>query len=81
MIFNNLKTAGPTYIYNRLVTVSWMLRNYAVSGYYGNELSSVNVLHERHLHARTRTREQSSLSLYRTCSLYIDNILIWMYEI
>jgi hypothetical protein len=48
-------------------------------GFRSNELSSLNTLHERKLYGRSRTREQSFVSVYYDSSVSIDNIMMYTY--
>jgi hypothetical protein len=41
---------------------------YAMSGYHSDGISSINMLHERTLCSRSRTREQYFYSVYRVYS-------------
>jgi hypothetical protein len=36
-------------MYKQFCKGEWKLWNYAISGYYGNELSGINTLHERNV--------------------------------
>jgi hypothetical protein len=65
---------------NSFVSVMITIVIKAVSGFHGNELSSFNALHELKLRSRSRTKDQSYVSVYRICSLNIDNISIWICE-
>jgi hypothetical protein len=56
-------------------------RPYVISGHYCNELSRVNTLHERQLCSKSRTSEESFVSVYRICSGSINNILAWLRRI
>lgn len=53
----------------------------AISGYHGNEFSSVNTLHERNLCSTSRTTEESSVLVYRVYSESIDNIYMVIREV
>jgi hypothetical protein len=54
------------------------LRNLALPS---NELLSVNMLHERTLHSRSRTSEKCFWSAYRVYSASTNNILRWVCEV
>jgi hypothetical protein len=52
-------------------------------GYLSNQLSNVfYVLHEGELRGgQERANEQSLVAVYGICSLTLDNVLTWLYEV
>jgi hypothetical protein len=50
--------------------------HYEVSGFHGNELSSVNKMHKLKLRNRSQMSDQSYVSVYRIYSVNIDNSLM-----
>jgi hypothetical protein len=53
----------------------------AVSDLHRKELSADNILLERDLHRRSRTREHFCVSMYRVCFMSMDCILMCMCEV
>jgi hypothetical protein len=68
------------YLYIK-VTGEIKIRIFSNSHYHSNKLWIYNLLLERNLCSKSRTREQSFISVLIVYSVSTDNIFVWMYGV